>query len=160
MFAGLEKLFGTDLTGSKSHALAEHYLQTGVLLSERLAATQGLIPLTGELKDAARLFTEEDFEFTSIGELRRPEHLPLLDMLLTQTSLFTETGMISLKSVRDMNLSDGMSISYWCLTLLICCLSNSYKDLNKQELLIQMMRGPETRLKNNHWTCALQLHRG
>jgi hypothetical protein len=90
--------------------LAEHYLQDGVLLSEQLAAAQGLIPSDGELKYAARLFTEEDFEFSSIGELRTLEHLPLLDMLMTRTNLFTETGMVSLKSVRDMNLSDGMSI--------------------------------------------------
>lgn len=109
MFAGLEKLFGTDVAGRKSQALAEHYLQEGVLLSEQLAAAKGLIPSDGELKDAARLFTEGDFEYTSIGELRRPEHLPLLDMLMTQTSLITETGMVSLKSVRDMNLSDGRS---------------------------------------------------
>lgn len=144
MFACLEKLFGKDLTGRRSQALAEHYLQNGVLLSEQLAAAQGLIPMNGELKEAARLFAEDDFDFASIGELRSPEHLPLLDMLMTLTSLFTESGMVSLKSVRDMNMSDGMSHSYLCLTLVIKCLCVSYKDLNNQALLVQMMRGPET----------------
>lgn len=52
-------------------------------------------------------FTEQSFEIRTCGELRTPQHLPLLELLLTLPELFTETGRNSLQQIRDMSCSDG-----------------------------------------------------
>lgn len=105
--AGLQKLFGVDEVGVKSQATAEHYLREGVLpLEESLGdvpASRG----SGSLR--VKRISQEDFEYTTMGELRKPHHLPLLDVLTTLPGLFDETGLYSLKTVRDSTYSDGKS---------------------------------------------------
>jgi hypothetical protein len=80
--------FGNDDAGRACIATVERYFAEGVVAPENR-------------------FTEESFEIKTFGELRTPQHLPLLELLLTLPELFTETGRISLQQVRDMSCSDG-----------------------------------------------------